>query len=80
MGKLKSIRVGTINWHAPFAEVKGSYYDYVATISSKHRSTHLDILTELYGKGWNRVITFDNSLSIVEKDRHIIRILKLWED
>ncbi|GEM_PF-5275685 len=79
MARLKSIRISTINWNVQFEEADGSYYDYVASLYSNDNESHLNIIRELLNKGWRSINTSNNDISILEKDRHIIRVLKLWE-
>lgn len=76
--KFKSIRIGTINWHEKFEEVKGSYYDYVCSVSSFDEVTHSKITEELISKGWREVFTSNDDLSLFEKERHVIRLNKIW--
>ncbi|WP_107842025.1 hypothetical protein [Metasolibacillus meyeri] len=78
MTRLKSIRISAINWNTQFDDANGSYYDYVASLYSNDKESHASITQELLGKGWRIVENSDSSLSILEKDRHIIRLSKLW--
>lgn len=78
MSKLKSIRIGVINWCAQFEDVKGSYYDYAASIYSSDKESHANIIQELLSKGWSSIETSSDFISVLEKDRHIIRVSKIW--
>lgn len=79
MARLKSIRISAVNWNAQFDDAKGSYYDYVASLYSNNKESHTRIIQELINKGWRSIDTSNNDISILEKDRHIIRVSKLWE-
>ena len=78
MARLKSIRISAINWCAQFEDAKGIYYDYVASIYSSDKESHANIIQELLSKGWDSIETSNDDISIFEKDRHIIRVSKIW--
>lgn len=79
MARLKTIRISTINWTAHFNAVNGSYYDYATSIYSNDNESHQRIIVELLGKGWRKITTSDPSLTIFEKDRHIIKLGEMWD-
>lgn len=74
---MKYVRIGIIEWVEKFKEVKGSYYDYVAEIYSTSKLKEDMIRGELKSKGWREIET-NNDIAVFEKDRHVIRIFKLW--
>lgn len=78
MARMKSVRIRTINWNTIFEDAKGSYYDYMARVYSGDETTHLKIVAELRCKDWSIVETSNNDLTVMLKDRHIIRISQIW--
>lgn len=74
---MKSVRVSAIKWSANFERVNGSYYDYAAEIYAPSEPKEVEICDELLSKGWRKIET-NNGIIIFEKDRHILRIFRIW--
>ncbi|WP_142301356.1 hypothetical protein [Shouchella clausii] len=75
--KMKSIYIKAINWAEKFEEVDGSYYDYVANVYATSKEKKKEIIDELLRKSWRKINT-NNDIIVFEKDKHIIRLYRLY--
>lgn len=76
--KLKHIRIACIPYNQPFESVNGSYYDYVATFFSSSEEKELAMKHELTSRGWREIPT-NNRVIVFVQERHIVRILRIWD-
>ncbi|KMK75412.1 hypothetical protein [Alkalihalobacillus pseudalcaliphilus] len=75
--KMKYIYLKTINWSERFESVKGSYYDYVATIYASSKEKEKEIIEELTLKGFREIKT-NNGILVFEKHRHVVRLWRFY--
>lgn len=75
---MKSITISALKWTERFESVKGSYYDSVAEIYAPSEIKEKEICNELFSKGWRNIETTNTILLLFEKERHVIRIYRIW--
>ncbi|MCR6108656.1 hypothetical protein HXA34_20385 [Salipaludibacillus agaradhaerens] len=75
---MKYITISALKWSEQFNRVNGSYYDYAAEIYAPSEAKEREIRNELFSKGWRAIETKNTILLLFEKERHIIRIFRLW--
>ncbi|MGX1266634.1 hypothetical protein RKD55_004578 [Rossellomorea marisflavi] len=74
---MKSVMISAIKWAAKFEQADGSYYDYVADAYSPSETKEKEITSELLSKGWRKIDT-NNGMTVFEKERHVLRISRIW--
>lgn len=74
---MKSVYLNTIKWSASFEDVDGSYYDHVAELYSTSKYVEDGIRNDLINQGWREIKT-NNGIKVFEKERHIVRIYRLY--
>lgn len=75
---MKRITISALKWSAQFERANGSYYDYAAEIYAPSETKEREICRELVSKGWRNIETSNSILLVYEKERHIIRIFRIW--
>lgn len=69
-----TIRIKSIDYVLTFEEAFGSYYDYATEVFAYSLEKLGEMIHELEAKDWERVETKDETLVVMLKDKHIIRI------